>query len=230
LAVVLREPEDQVFAAVALFLHQVEGAGVGGSDFTALAQNQPEQRIGVALGRKRDANFVEGLEIRYGPPQFPACAEVLFLRAEILKRLLNGFGQSQARHVARKNSEDARPQLGRRVRLTIQQADDSPGVGLGRRSFQASHVALGSIGHHNRGQFPHRRLIRLARYRNEAVVLAQLAQADAGGKRVEVVDIRGHRGSRFQGLVGFNRLFLVAKRESLPRACEDSKGCPPCFF
>ena len=66
--VALRKFEDQVLAVTRFLFHQVKRAGVGGSDLATLAQNELEQRVGVALRGKRHPDLVECFEIGDRPP------------------------------------------------------------------------------------------------------------------------------------------------------------------
>ncbi len=64
-----------------------------------------------------------------------------------------------------------------------------------------------------------------ARDGNEAVVLAQVAQAYPGGTRVEVVEVRGHRRSRCQGK-GSSPLLLTATCNILSPTFEEFRLIP----
>ena len=65
-AVVLRQLETQMLLARFGFFHQVERAGVGVGDIARFAENEREQGIDIALGRKRHADLQQFFEFFFG--------------------------------------------------------------------------------------------------------------------------------------------------------------------
>ena len=64
--VVLGQLEPEPRRSVGRLLHQVDGAGVAAGDLARLAQDQGEQRVGVALGGEADPDLVEVLHLSPG--------------------------------------------------------------------------------------------------------------------------------------------------------------------
>ena len=197
LAVALGQLEDQALGAFARFLRQVKRPGVGGGDLAALGQNEFQQGVGVAFGRKRHADAVERLEFRIHQVQLAADLLVALRGLERLESPLNRHLHQLRRGAARQRGEQP-PVLdppGPREAGCAHQAHHPPQAVRGRARLQLPEVAFPGIGDEDRRTMPRRVVFSGAVERNHWVAAGKLLHHISHFRRAEIIKRPRHEFS-----------------------------------